>query len=265
MFLLRGWRWLVDKATAKARNLLINVLAAGPIPRHVAFVMDGNRRYARMNHKAVRQGHADGFIALRKMLDACFRLNVKCVSAYAFSIENFKRSEDEVSALMALAEEKLAELCSHGDLLEQYGVRVNVVGDKSLLPESLQKAVKKAEDMTRQNNNAIFNLCMPYTSRHEMTKAVETSIQKSISSGKEEITEEDIYSQLMTSLGGSPPLDILIRTSGVKRLSDYMLWQSCQDTQLQFSTTYWPKFGLLDLIPVILDYQRKIWAQRLSV
>ncbi|KAH9484596.1 Dehydrodolichyl diphosphate synthase complex subunit SPAC4D7.04c [Psilocybe cubensis] len=258
MVLQRGWSWIATKA----RNVLLKILAAGPIPRHVAFVMDGNRRYARKNRKAVPEGHSDGFVTLRRMLEVCMRLNIKCVSAYAFSIENFKRSEEEVSALMTLAEAKLLELCSHGELLDQYGVRLNVIGNTKLLPESVQQAARKAEDMTRHNKRAIFNLCMPYTSRDEMTTAVESCVRDSILAGSKEIiiTEQDIDRQMMTSLGDSPPLDILIRTSGVKRLSDYLLWQCCEDTQLQFSSVYWPDFGLFDFIPIILDFQRKVWS-----
>ncbi|KAF8967263.1 Decaprenyl diphosphate synthase-like protein [Flammula alnicola] len=266
MFLRRGLQWLHDKVTTKARNFLLKVLASGPIPKHVAFVMDGNRRYARMNDKAIQQGHSDGFIALRRMLEVCLRLNVQCVSAYAFAIENFKRSEQEVAALMSLAEEKLVELCEHGDLLDEYGVRLNVVGKTELLPESVQKAVQKAENMTRHNNRAILNLCMPYASRDEMALAVESCIQDSVTKKCDNsyILEDHIDSQLLTSLGGSPPLDVLVRTSGVKRLSDFMLWQCSEDTQLQFSSTYWPDFGLLDFIPIILDYQQMVWSKRLS-
>ncbi|CAA7267203.1 unnamed protein product [Cyclocybe aegerita] len=258
MFLQRPWAWLQNEITTRARNFILKVLAAGPIPRHVAFVMDGNRRYARMHHKAVQQGHSDGFVALRRMLEACLRLNVRCVSAYAFSIENFKRSEEEVNALMAMAEEKLVELCGHGDLLDEYGVRLNVIGKQELLPASVQAAVAKAEGMTAHNTRAIFNLCMPYTSRDEITTAVQKCVRESKDCC---ISEKDIDAALMTSLGGSPPLDILVRTSGVKRLSDFLLWQCCEDTQLQFSSTYWPDFGLFDFIPIILDYQRKVWSK----
>ncbi|KAF8163809.1 Decaprenyl diphosphate synthase-like protein [Crassisporium funariophilum] len=263
----RGFKWLQNTITSKARNFLLKILAAGPIPKHVAFVMDGNRRYARTNHKAVQQGHADGFIALRSMLEVCLRLNIKCVSAYAFAIENFKRSEEEVGALMKLAEEKLVELCGHGDLLDEYGVRLNVIGRKQLLPESVQKAVQRAENMTRHNTRAIFNLCMPYASRDEIATAMESCVRSSLlqPSGVELISENTIDSHLMTSLGGSPPVDILIRTSGVKRLSDFMLWQCCENTQLQFSSTFWPDFGLFDFIPIILDFQRKVWSRRISV
>ena len=133
--ILRGLAWMRDSIANQAQRFLLNVLAAGPVPKHVAFVMDGNRRYARRQQKQVAEGHADGFVALRRvsvpcffteeprltrreqMLEVCLRLNIQCVSAYAFSIENFKRSEDEVEALMKLAEEKLLELCEHGCVL----------------------------------------------------------------------------------------------------------------------------------------------------
>ncbi|KAF5378350.1 hypothetical protein D9615_008762 [Tricholomella constricta] len=172
MFLRQALRWLQNKVTSKAQQLLLTILAAGPIPKHVAFVMDGNRRYARSRQKKVVEGHTEGFVALRRV-EICLRLDIKCVSAFAFSIENFKRCEEEVDALMGLAEEKLVELCEHGDLLDQYGVRLNVVGRTELLPESVQEAVRKAERMTQHNNRAIFNLCMPYTSRDEITTAIQ--------------------------------------------------------------------------------------------
>ncbi|KJA17920.1 hypothetical protein HYPSUDRAFT_145740 [Hypholoma sublateritium FD-334 SS-4] len=272
MFLRRGLVWLQSQVATAARNFLLSVLAAGPIPKHVGFVMDGNRRYARRKHQAVQQGHSEGFVALRRTLEICLRLNIRCVSAYAFSSENFKRSAVEVSALMQLAEEKLVELCNHGDLLNEYGVRLNVVGRTELLPESVQKAIRQAEHLTRHNKRSILNLCMSYTSREEMTLAMETCVRDATAQSYEDsyvvsitryITEKEINSQLGISLGGSPPLDILVRTSGVKRLSDFMLWQCSEDTQLQFSPAYWPDFGLFDFVPVILDYQRRMMTKRL--
>ena len=106
--------WLRDHVVAKVERFLTYVLASGPIPQHVAFVMDGNRRYARKEHKQTIQGHTDGFMALRRVLDICLQLNIRCVSAYAFAIDNFKRSPEEVDGLMALAEEKLLEICRNG-------------------------------------------------------------------------------------------------------------------------------------------------------
>ncbi|TRM58608.1 Decaprenyl diphosphate synthase-like protein [Schizophyllum amplum] len=260
--LWRALSWLKQKLDERVQKFVIRVLSAGPVPKHVAFVMDGNRRYARANHMKVQQGHSDGFVALRRLLGICLQLNVRCVSVYAFAIDNFKRPSEEVDALMALAEAKLRELCQHGDLLQQYGVRLNVIGRVDMLPESVREAVRVAEDLTRHNDRAILNLCMPYASRDEMTRAVQDAAQEKIDLGTRNtmVEEKDIEKHLMTSVAGSPPLDVLVRTSGVQRLSDYMLWQSCEGVQLHFSTTYWPEFGLSDFLPIILDYQRKQWC-----
>jgi len=244
---------------------LIRVLASGPVPQHIAFVMDGNRRYARQRNMAIKQGHTDGFNALRQMLEICLRLGVKCVTVFAFSIENFKRSGDEVDALMELAEAKLLELTKHGEMLDEYGVRLNVLGRIEMLPENVRKNVHIAQEMTKKNDKAILNLCMPYTSRDEIATAVQSAVQEKVASGldgvEHTITEEDLERYMMTNLAGSPPLDILIRSSGVKRLSDFLMWQASENVQLHFIPTYWPDVGFWDLFPVILDYQAKVWNQ----
>ncbi|TDL24879.1 Di-trans-poly-cis-decaprenylcistransferase [Rickenella mellea] len=229
--------------------------------------MDGNRRYARKRHLNVTQGHTDGYGALRKLLEVCLQLHIKCVTVYAFSIENFKRSEEEVRALMTLAKEKLLELCENGDLLEEYGVKLNVLGKTALLPHDVQEAVRKAEVMTQNHNRAILNLCMPYTSRDEIVTAIESTINKTLENGTnlDDITEDSIDAEMMTTARGSPPLDILVRTSGVRRLSDFMLWQCCENTQIHFTPTYWPDFGMREFIPVILEYQVKVWNRRKHV
>ncbi|KAJ7090386.1 Decaprenyl diphosphate synthase-like protein [Mycena belliarum] len=262
--LLRCLRWIQTKVAQRAERLLLRILAVGPIPQHVAFVMDGNRRYARMNQKAIAQGHSDGFVALRRVLEACLRLEIRCVSAYAFAMDNFRRSPQEVDDLMHLAHDKLMEMSQHGQILEEYGVRLNVLGKTSLLPEYVQEAIRHVESVTRNNNKAILNICMSYSSQDEIATAVESAVRKSLENTDPEIeiTEEDVAAQLMTSVAGSPPLDILIRTSGVKRLSDFLLWQCCENTQIHFCKAYWPEFGLFDFVPVILEYQRKCWGTR---
>ncbi|KAG7093590.1 hypothetical protein E1B28_007256 [Marasmius oreades] len=258
------------------RRLLLKALASGPIPQHVAFVMDGNRRYARKFNQKVQQGHGEGYQTLRRVLEVCLHLNIHCVSVFAFAIDNFKRPKEEVDALLNLAVDKLDELCQHEDLLTQYNVRLNVIGRKELFPTFVQDAVKRAEDLTRMNNGSILNLCMPYSSRDEITTAVESCVREAVTeftskgfSGSEEaspmnITPEKITSRLMTTQCGSPPqVDILIRTSGVTRFSDYMLWQCNENTQVHFVDAYWPEFGLLDFVPIILQYQRAVWSGRI--
>ncbi|WVQ83107.1 di-trans,poly-cis-decaprenylcistransferase [Cryptococcus sp. DSM 104549] len=260
-------------------SLLLFLLSLGPIPQHVGFVMDGNRRYARELGKNVSEGHGEGFTALRRTLEICLRLRIRSVSIYAFAIDNFSRSEAEVSALMKLAKQRLSELCQHGELLEEYGVKVKFVGQIGLLPLDVQQAVREMEEMTAGNKNGVLNVCCPYASRDEITTAMKKTVQK-VYDGEivsSDITSQYIFDRLGTSeavdtvdkkLFASPEdagkLDILVRTSDVKRLSDFMMWQASDDTQLHFVKTYWPEFGLSDMVPILLGWQQKVWMRKLG-
>jgi len=252
--------WIYSVLFVHIERTVVSVLKAGPIPRHVAFVMDGNRRYARSIGAHVFQGHVNGFFALRRVLEIMFLLGVQCVSVYAFAIDNFKREPEEVNALMKLAEERLIEFCEHDGVLKKHGVRLVVLGRTELLPPAVQAAVRKAEDLTKDNTRAVFNLCFAYSSRDEMASAVTQAVNDKLNEpSPTPITLADLESHMMTAKANSPPLDIFVRTSGVSRLSDFMLWQCSDNTQIQIIKRYWPEIGLLDLIPVVLDYQRKIW------
>ncbi|WVN85085.1 di-trans,poly-cis-decaprenylcistransferase [Cryptococcus depauperatus CBS 7841] len=260
-------------------TFLLFLLSLGPIPQHVGFVMDGNRRYAKELGQKVEQGHREGFVALRRTLEICLRLRIRAVSIYAFSIDNFNRSDGEVNALMKLAKNRLSELCKHGDLLEEYGIKIKFTGNLSMLPLDVLQAVEEMEAMTANNKNGVLNVCCPYTSRDEISSAIQETIA-SVYDGQTtlgEITSENVFSRLGTSkavdavdkrlfLNSEDPrkLDILVRTSGVKRLSDYMLWQASDDTQLHFVDTYWPDFGLSDMVPILLGWQQKVWTRRLG-
>ncbi|KAF8517526.1 Decaprenyl diphosphate synthase-like protein [Hysterangium stoloniferum] len=258
-------QWLYNTVFGFLQRMLLAVLASGPIPNHIAFIMDGNRRYAGKQGKPVHEGHYAGFSALGRMLEICYRLGVSSVTVYAFSIDNFRRPPAEVDALMNLCEEKLYELCRRGELLELYGVRLRVLGKTSLLPPKVRKAVKKAEDLTRNHNKAILNVMMAYTSRDEITTAIQTVVRRTLreKSSPELITEEDIDRELFTTSVGNQPVDVLVRTSGVKRFSDFLIWQCSENVQVHFTPVCWPDFGLRHFIPVILDYQRKVWSHKL--
>ncbi|KAK8858626.1 di-trans,poly-cis-decaprenylcistransferase [Kwoniella newhampshirensis] len=271
---------LVHRVFSLITTLLLFLLSLGPIPQHVGFVMDGNRRYARESGKQVAEGHSEGFHALRRTLEICLRLRIRAVSVYAFSIDNFSRSEAEVKALMKLAKQRLTELCKHGELLEEYGVKIRFVGQVGLLPRDVQQAVREMEEMTAGHKNGVLNVCCPYTSRDEITTAMQDTVQ-GIYDGEvppSTITPRDIFDRLGTSqavasvderLFYSPKsagkLDILVRTSDVKRLSDFMMWQASDDTQLHFVKTYWPEFGLSDMVPILLGWQQKVWMKRVGL
>ncbi|PWZ03376.1 Undecaprenyl diphosphate synthase [Testicularia cyperi] len=289
------------------QNVLLHMLSLGPIPRHIAFVMDGNRRWARTSSHTIQQGHLTGFATLKKVLEVCLNLRgLDTVTVYAFAIDNFKRSDDEVRALMEIARTRLIELAGHGELIARYQVRVRIVGRKELLPRDVLEAVERVENMTRGNTKATLNICMPYASRDEIAGAARTCLDRKLRDTEKDLVKRAVQarqnsdscdsdmtwhssstastsqaSRLETDphpdsphfsqsamdaamqLAHSPPLDILVRTSGVSRLSDFMLWQCNDRTRLHFVNKFWPQFGLLDMIPIILDWQRDQWSQSL--
>lgn len=207
------------------QSLLFALLSIGPIPKHIGIIMDGNRRYARTHPSGpmpVAQGHMSGFNALRTVLETCLKLKgLSTITVYAFAIDNFRRDKDEVEALMMLAKRNLIELAGHGEVLARHSVRLRMVGRRELLPADVRLAVEKVERMTNGNRRATLNVCIPYSSRDEMVFSVEKNCQKP--KFCEHVSVEQLDEQMM--LAHSPPLDILIRTSGVNRLSDFMLWQ----------------------------------------
>ncbi|KAG9293280.1 hypothetical protein G9A89_010651 [Geosiphon pyriformis] len=227
----------------------------GPIPKHIGFVMDGNRRFAKKLQVETGEGHYMGFIKLKEILGICMQLGIQAVTVYAFSIENFKRSKAEVKTLMELARARLKDLYENQELIDKYGVSIRILGNTSLLPEDLRSEMEKAVELTKHNTRAIFNLCSPYASSEEMTTAIRKILQR-VESGKsaiEDINEKLLADNLYTA--GCPPLEVVIRTSGESRLSDFMLWQCHENCRINFVDCHWPEFTLWKMLPIILDYQ----------
>jgi ditrans,polycis-polyprenyl diphosphate synthase len=188
--------------------------------------MDGNRRYAERLGVDKIQGHSQGFDKLAQTLQWCHDLGITEVTVYAFSIENFKRGEKEVEALLNLAKEKFKVLISEEEKLKKHGVRVKIIGNISYLPEDMQDIIKKAEETTEKNSEATLNVTFSYTSREEITHAVIESC-KMVEQGDIKPTEidQELLESLMYTNHSSNP-DLLIRTSGETRLSDFLLWQA---------------------------------------
>jgi len=243
------------------RSCLISALKLGPMPKHIAFIMDGNRRFARGKGEDVIEGHEHGFEALKKMLEFLLHLGIENVTVYAFSIDNFARPEREVNKLMEMARLRLVEICSHGQLLHEYSVRIRVLGRLDLLPDDVRLACLKAEDMTKGNTKGTLNFCFPYTSRDEMTSSIRRIVGSSIT--PEKITKDTIDSNLYTS--PSPFPDLLVRTGGDNRLSDFMLWQSNETTTLHFIKTHWPDITVLDILPLLLGWQAEHLVKRAGI
>jgi len=251
-----GGEWVREQCSYSwLQRLAMSVLGAGQIPRHVAFIMDGNRRFARGRGQETIEGHKGGFHKLAEALQWCRQLGVKEVTVYAFSIENFRRSEDEVNALLQLAKEKFEALVGEADKLAKHGVRVRILGDTSLLPADVLAATTRAEEVTRNNSECTLNVALAYTSREEMTRATR-KLAAAVKKGQlnqSEVTVERLESMLYTA--PSPPVDLMIRTSGEKRLSDFLLWQS-ENAVIHFTSVLWPEFSLWHLLAAIFYYQR---------
>nr|XP_046255408.1 dehydrodolichyl diphosphate synthase complex subunit DHDDS [Scatophagus argus]XP_046255409.1 dehydrodolichyl diphosphate synthase complex subunit DHDDS [Scatophagus argus]XP_046255410.1 dehydrodolichyl diphosphate synthase complex subunit DHDDS [Scatophagus argus]XP_046255411.1 dehydrodolichyl diphosphate synthase complex subunit DHDDS [Scatophagus argus]XP_046255412.1 dehydrodolichyl diphosphate synthase complex subunit DHDDS [Scatophagus argus] len=246
--------WIKEGELNLLEKFSANILKAGPMPKHVAFIMDGNRRFARKKNMGCLKGHMQGFNKLAETLRWCKHLNIQEVTVYAFSIENFKRTQDEVDGLMDLAREKFMKLLEERDNLEKHGVCIRVLGDLNLLPLDLQQLIAKAVVSTKAHNKCFLNVCFAYTSRYEITNAV-----REMAWGVEQdlIKASDVSEALLSEClysNNSPNPDLLIRTSGEVRLSDFLLWQTSHSC-IVFQSILWPEYSFWNLCEAILQYQ----------
>lgn len=247
--------WIVEQDRTWAEWAALRILRVGPVPNHLAIIMDGNRRFARKEHKDALAGHTQGFHKLTEVLCWCRDLGINEVTAYAFSIENFKRSKQEVDGLMDLAAEKFAKLLEEKEKLEKHGVCIRVIGDLSLLPQRIKKLTGEAILATRHNTKCFLNLALAYTSRDEICSAM-NELSRGVAEGQlmtSDISEELLEKCLHTR--GSRDPDLLVRTSGEVRLSDFLLWQSGLSC-LFFTKVLWPEFTIWHLFGAVFYYQR---------
>jgi ditrans,polycis-polyprenyl diphosphate synthase len=230
------------------RKVFLPILRFSRIPHHAAFIMDGNRRFARNLNEPSLVGHRLGYDRLRRVLLWCYELGMKEVSVYVFSVDNFSRTPEEVGYLMDLAESKLEYLCEDSGFVMTQRIRVKICGDKSLLRPSLQAVIKKLESKTADHEGGIFNVLLAYSSRRELAQAVERTMH---ATPKQEVRWEHIASNLYTQT----PVDVIVRTSGETRLSDFLLWQlKADDTVIVFVKHLWPEYSLVDLATTLLRY-----------
>ncbi|KAK9704846.1 hypothetical protein RND81_07G014800 [Saponaria officinalis] len=256
---------VLSNAAYFVRKCLFGVLSKGPIPDHISFIMDGNRRYAQKYDLDEGTGHRLGYIALMSMLRNCYELGVKYVTIYAFSIDNFKRRPEEVQALMKLIREKIEGSLKQESMVNQYGVRVHFIGDLKLLDESVRLAAEKAMAATAGNSKAVLSICIAYTSTNEIMNAVEQSCEEKWDSAAYGLTNyasngdtkyvdlADIERRIFMRVAPNP--DIIVRTSGESRLSNFLLWQSARSI-LYSPSVLWPEIGLRHLVWAILKFQR---------
>ncbi|KAF3339050.1 dehydrodolichyl diphosphate synthase 6-like protein [Carex littledalei] len=238
------------------RKCLFFILSMGPVPAHIAFIMDGNRRYAKrrglqQDSTDPNSGHQVGFKSLISNLQYCYEMGVKYMTVYAFSIDNFRRDPHEVQALMELMKVKIDELLTEGGLLKKFDVRINFWGNLELLTDPVRVAAKKAMDMTVHNKGPVLSVCVAYTSTNEIMHAIEALVREKRE--KVQIRVCDLERNLFTA--GCVEPDIIIRTSGETRLSNFLLWQS-NFTHLQNPNPLWPEFSLRHFVWAVLKYQK---------
>lgn len=236
-------------------SYLLEKVKSGNIPRHVAIIMDGNRRWARKLEKPPWYGHLFGSKKLEEILEWCRELGIRTLTIYAFSTENFKRTPEEVSALMSLFEEKFRELLED-ERVHRYGIRVNMIGRRELLPESVRKAAEEVEKATKKYTNHILNIALAYGGRSEIADAVR-EIVKDVLDGK--LRPEDIDEGLIKRYlyyPNMPDPDIVIRTGGEVRISNFLLYQIAY-SELFFVDIYFPEFRKIDFLRIIREYQKR--------
>ncbi|KFZ09292.1 hypothetical protein V502_08834 [Pseudogymnoascus sp. VKM F-4520 (FW-2644)] len=291
-------------------EFLMQALRKGPVPQHLAFVMDGNRRFAKNHNISIAKGHQLGFDVVQKILELCFMCDIRVVTMYFFSIENFKRPKSEVDSIMELFEYSFRHISKHGGLLHRYGATLRISGRLDLLEPNLQSTIQEITDLTRDYGEKVVNICLSYTSRDEIASAIRQTVadckmpvqtdnygdrfrsdlvrdsstirpfylspdaslcdhldEKSVdieqfmAISPQNITTETLADRMLTA--GDPPPDILIRTSGAYRLSDFLLWQCHQGTQILFRTTLWPDFRHWQFFSTIREWQQQQRKQKL--
>ena len=223
------------------------------IPNHIAIIMDGNRRWARERKIDYRLGHKEGAKTLEKIVRYSKKVGIKYITVYAFSTENWKRSEEEVGALMLLLKTYLDDYSKRADI---ENIKVKVLGDISALSEGLQKSIKKCEERTKDNDGILFCIGINYGGRDEIVHAVK-NIAEDVKNNKldvDDISEKLIDDYLYTA--GIPDPDLVIRTSGELRTSNFLPWQIVY-SEFLFLDKYWPDFSEEDIDLAIEEYQRR--------
>ena len=223
------------------------------MPRHIAIIMDGNRRWARAKGKDASYGHKAGAQTLEKIVRYANKIGLEYITVYAFSTENWKRAEDEVSALMLLLQTYLDDYSKRADT---ENIRVKILGNISALSEGMQKSIAKTVGRTQNNTGITFNIALNYGGRDEIIKAIKKIAEdvKNEKIGIEDIDEELVSNNLYTK--GMPDPDLLIRTSGELRLSNCLPWQLVY-SEFLFIDKNWPDFTEQDLDDAILEYEKR--------
>jgi undecaprenyl diphosphate synthase len=222
---------------------------AAIVPKHLGLIIDGNRRWAREHNLPIYEGHKAGYRTVETILEAAMDRGVEYVSVYAFSTENWSRSKDEVRQLMRLF---LWVFKHELGNLKRHGVRVHVLGNKLRIGKALVKAIHQAEEETKDMKRGTLLFCLDYGGQQEIVEAMKQLVAEGVAAS--DLTAERISEQLQTN--GVPPVDLIIRTSGEQRLSNFMLWQAAY-SEFMFTPTKWPDFSVAELDEMLDAYAQR--------
>ncbi|NOH72343.1 isoprenyl transferase [Vibrio pectenicida] len=222
-------------------------LSSELLPRHIAIIMDGNGRWAKEQGKPRVFGHKNGVSAVRKTISTSAKLGIKAITLFAFSSENWRRPEEEVGVLMELF---ITVLSTEVKNLHKNNLRLRVIGDKSRFSQRLQNKISQAESLTEANSGMVINIAANYGGRWDIVEATKIIASKVVNG---EVDADDVNEDLITShltMADLPEVDLLIRTSGECRISNFMLWQMAY-AEMYFTPTYWPEFDENSLIEAV--------------
>jgi len=233
------------------------------VPNHIAIIQDGNRRYAKMLGIDTPKGHRAGADKTEEMLDWAHELGIRHITLYTFSTENFSRKKEEVDHLFALFKEKFLSVL-HDERVEKYKIRVQMVGDRSMLPDDLLDAVNKAEKATQDNTGFHLNIALAYGGRNEIVLAAREIL---LAVAKNEVSPDmiDVHmvEQHLHDKKGIPPVDLIIRTGNDYRTSNFLPWlANGHESAVYFCAPYWPLFRKIDLLRAIRIYDQRVSAKR---
>jgi tritrans,polycis-undecaprenyl-diphosphate synthase [geranylgeranyl-diphosphate specific] len=240
-------------------QLLTNEIQDGPIPAHIAIIMDGNRRFANKLGVDTIKGHYRGADTTESVIDWCWELKVKQLTLYAFSTENFKRSESEKDELFELIGLKLDEIC-RDERTHQRRMNVHAIGNINMLPKKLQDTIARAEEATKGYDGLYLNIALAYGGRRELVdsaRVIAEKIQKGVLRC-EDVDEEVISRHMYTGNTIARDVNLIIRTGGDERVSNFLPWQSCgNECAAYFCAPFWPEFRKIDLLRAIRTYQMR--------
>lgn len=234
---------------------LFKEVTDGPIPHHVAIIMDGNRRFAREFGLSANEGHVKGKEKLEEVMEWCLELGIKILTVYAFSTENLKREAQEVEYLMDLFAENFRKLAKD-ERIHKHRIKLTVIGQMELLPEKVQESIREALDATKDYDSYYYNIAIAYGSRQEIIQAIKRVAEK-VKCGEldiDQIDEKLVSSHMYT--GTLPDPDLILRTSGEERVSNFLLWQLAY-SELYFTDVYWPGFRRVDFLRAIRSFQQR--------